>query len=74
LAVGCEIQGRLRGAVNAILLEQRAELGEHVIIRPRLLAADEKLARWESLWGELAIGGCSAETEQARRVYAGPAR
>ncbi|HET7541735.1 MAG TPA: hypothetical protein VFK05_17795 [Polyangiaceae bacterium] len=55
LAVGCEIAGRLRGAVNALLLDQRAELGEPVAIQPRLLAASEKLARWEQLWGELAI-------------------
>ncbi len=55
LAVGCEIKGRFRGAVNALLLEQRAELGAHLAIQPRLLAAAEKLLRWEKLWGEMVI-------------------
>ena len=60
LAVGCEINGCLRGAANALLLEQRAELGEHVPIQPRLLAAAEKLRRWETLWGELIISSSAA--------------
>lgn len=64
LAVGCEIKGRLRGAVNALLLDRRAELGEHVFIQPRLLAAADKLLRWEKLWGELAIASAApAESE-----------
>lgn len=55
LAVGCEIKGRLRGAVNAFLLERRAELGAQVAIQPRLLSATEKLQRWEKIWGELRV-------------------
>jgi hypothetical protein len=55
LAVTCEIRGRLRGAANAHLIEQRAELGPQVAIQPRLLAAAEKLLRWEKLWGEVTI-------------------
>ena len=53
LAVGCEIDGRLRGAVNALLLDQKDSLGESVPIQPRLLSSVEKLARWRKLWGEL---------------------
>jgi len=63
LAVGREIKGRLRGAVNARLLERWAELGEQVSIQPRLLAAVEKLVRWEKLWGELDICGNGGSAE-----------
>lgn len=57
LAVGREINGRSRGAVNALLLDQRAELGEHMAVQPRLLAATDKLRRWEEVWGEMTIRG-----------------
>lgn len=53
LAVGCELNGQLRGAVNADLLVEAKQLGETVQIQPRLLSADEKLARWNKLWGAL---------------------
>jgi hypothetical protein len=53
LAVGCYIDGRLRGAVNALLLDQKNLLGESVSIQPRLLSGAEKLSRWNKLWGNL---------------------
>ncbi len=53
LAVGRNLQGRLHGAVNASLLYDAKQLGQVVQIQPRLLNADEKLARWAKLWGIL---------------------
>jgi hypothetical protein len=53
LAVGCEINGALRGAANALLLEQRHSLGKSMPIQPRLLSSGEKLARWGKLWGTI---------------------
>lgn len=55
LAVGCELDGELRGAGNALLLEQNGLLGEAVAIRPRLLTSAEKLSRWKTLWGRLKL-------------------
>jgi hypothetical protein len=53
LAVGCEIDGRQRGAVNGLLLDQKDSLGDSVPIQPRLLSREEKLSRWGKLWGTL---------------------
>jgi hypothetical protein len=53
LSVGCVIRGQLRGAVNALLLDQKELLGARIPIQPRLLSADEKLDRWSKLWGNL---------------------
>jgi hypothetical protein len=53
LAVGCAIGGQMRGAVNGLLLDQSGSLGATVKIQPRLLAANEKLVRWNKLWGKL---------------------
>jgi hypothetical protein len=53
LAVGCMIDGQLRGAANAMLLEEKPLLGPSVAIQPRLLPAQEKLKRWGTLWGRL---------------------
>lgn len=53
LAVGCNINGQLRGAVNSYLLQDVNKLGKPIQIQPRLLSADEKLKRWGKLWGAL---------------------
>jgi hypothetical protein len=53
LSVGCVFRGQLRGAVNALLLDQKELLGARIPIQPRLLSADEKLDRWSKLWGNL---------------------
>jgi hypothetical protein len=53
LAVGCDIDGRVLGAVNALLLDQKDSLGKPVRIQPKLLSAGEKLLRWRELWGSL---------------------
>lgn len=55
LAVGCHLQGVLRGAISATLLGKASELGDVLRIQPRLLNANEKLKRWEGLWGLLSI-------------------
>ena len=61
LAVGRVFDGQLRGAVNALLLEHREALGEALPIQPRLLSAEEKLARWAGLWGTLSVTGLITE-------------
>ena len=53
LAVGCETHGKLRGAINPKLLHDFHLLDEPVYIQPRLLNANEKLERWNKLWGTL---------------------
>jgi len=53
LAVDCEIEGRLRGAVNSDLLGLETMLGPTLAIQPRFLCASEKLERWNSVWGTL---------------------
>lgn len=53
LAVGCILNSQLRGAVNANLLNDSKQLGNPIQIQPRLLSANEKLDRWEKLWGVL---------------------
>jgi hypothetical protein len=59
LAVGCEIDGELRGAVNSEMLDQKDGFGEAVRIQPRLLSANEKLVRWGKLWGRLKMSAYS---------------
>jgi len=53
LAVGCHLNGQLRGAVNPNLLRNAKQLGKPIQIQPRLLSANEKLDRWGKLWGVL---------------------
>ncbi len=53
LAVGCNLDGQLRGAVNSSLLHSSSQLGKSIKIQPRLLSSDEKLDRWGKLWGLL---------------------
>jgi len=54
LAVGCDLDGQRRGAVNSKLLHSFNQLGKPIQIQPRLLSVVEKLDRWEKLWGVLA--------------------
>ena len=53
LAVGCNLHGQLRGAVNSNLLHSSNQLGKSIQIQPQLLSSDEKLDRWGKLWGVL---------------------
>jgi hypothetical protein len=53
LAVGCNLNGQLRGAVNSSLLHSSSKLGKSIEIQPRLLSSDEKIDRWGKLWGGL---------------------
>ncbi|WP_299584813.1 hypothetical protein [uncultured Microbulbifer sp.] len=53
LAVGCTINGQLRGAVNPNLLQDVNQLGNPIQIQPRLLSAGGKIERWDKLWGVL---------------------
>jgi hypothetical protein len=55
LAVGRDFNNQLRGAVNANLLYDSGQLGQVIAVQPRLLSADEKLDRWETLWGQLNV-------------------
>jgi hypothetical protein len=55
LAVGCDFNNQLRGAVNANLLHDSGQLGQVIAIQPRLLSIDEKLDRWGTLWGQVNI-------------------
>lgn len=55
IVIGREIEGSLRGSLNAALLGDCAELGETVPIQPRLLSPEEKLERWKGVWSRLAI-------------------
>jgi len=52
LAVGVNIDGRYRGAVNAFLF-QNINFCEAIPIQPRLLSKDEKIKRWNQIWGNL---------------------
>ncbi len=38
------------GAVNAGCLDGRAGFGDSVSVSPQVLGADEKIARWKSVW------------------------
>ena len=53
LAVGCHLNGQLRGAVNSNLLHSSNQLSKPIKIQPRFLSSDEKLDRWDELWGVL---------------------
>ena len=53
LAVGCYIDGELRGAVNSDLFDETYRFGEPVQIQPWLLSSEERLERWGKLWGFL---------------------
>jgi hypothetical protein len=53
LAVGCNLNGQLHGAVNSNLLHSSNQLGKPIKIQPWLLNSDEKLDRWGKLWGVL---------------------
>lgn len=53
LAVGCKLNGKLRGAVNPDLVCKVHQLGKAIQIYPQELTASEKLDRWRNLWGAL---------------------
>ncbi len=55
MAVVCEIDGLLRGAVNARLLEAFPLLEKPVPVSPKKLGAEEKTERWGSLWGHMTL-------------------
>lgn len=52
LAVGANIEGQYRGAVNAFLFKS-INFSEAIPVRPRLLSQAEKLQRWKEIWGNL---------------------
>lgn len=55
LAVGCVINGQMRGAINSLLLDQKVFLGKTIKIQPRLLTGSQKMNRWDKLWGILKV-------------------
>ena len=52
LAVGVNIDGKYRGAVNAFLF-QDINFSEAIPVQPRLLSQEEKIKRWNEIWGNL---------------------
>ncbi|TQV70895.1 aldehyde-activating protein [Aliikangiella marina] len=44
-----------KAAANATLLESKHDFSEPETVSPKLLAADEKIARWHSLWFDLVL-------------------
>ncbi len=49
--VGCVLNGALRGAVNASILDCDGGFGDILHISPKSLGPDEKMERWDKLWG-----------------------
>lgn len=50
VAVICEREGIVSGAVNARCLNEYESFGEPVIVSPQKLTKEEKTARWETIW------------------------
>jgi len=53
LAVGRDFNNQLRGAVNANLLCDSAQLGQAIAVQPQLLSVDEKLDHWGDVMGAI---------------------
>lgn len=53
IVVASVISGKLRGAVNADILDCADSFGESVNVSPKRLNAEEKLERWGNLWGTI---------------------
>ena len=56
IAVGAVLGGVSRGAVNGFLFGDLTQFAEPMAIQPRLLAPEEKLARWSRVWGRVTFG------------------
>ena len=52
LAVGANIEGKFRGAVNAFLF-RNINFSDAIPIRPGLLSQADKIKRWNEIWGNL---------------------
>ena len=50
LAASCTINGQLRGAVNANLLDSKAQMNDSQEASPKHLSAAQKNARWADIW------------------------
>ncbi len=57
VAVVLELENHLIGAVNAPLLDSYHRFGQKSVVSPRLLEANEKRSRWESIWSAVEING-----------------
>lgn len=57
VSVVYQFQNRLKGAVNASLLNEFEQLKTPISVSPRLLDPKEKLSRWESVWLSVNING-----------------
>lgn len=53
LFVAAVIDGVVRGAVNSALLACEQPFGEYFPISPKMLSAEEKIERWNTLWGTI---------------------
>lgn len=52
-----ELEDKLMGALNATLLSNVSQLQQPTLVSPQKLAAQDKLARWKSLWLLITING-----------------
>jgi hypothetical protein len=57
VAVVHQLDGSLKGAVNAVLLKEFERLQEPIIVSPRLLSPEEKRIRWEGIWASVRVNG-----------------
>jgi len=57
IAAAHQLDGSLKGAINAGLLNEFERLQEPIIVSPRLLDPEEKLTRWESIWSSMRVNG-----------------
>jgi hypothetical protein len=55
LVVGATLAGVSLGAVNSFLFGNLNQLGEPILVQPRLLSPGEKVARWSKIWGRLQV-------------------
>lgn len=59
VAVVCQYSGKLKGTINAMLLDEFHKLQEPVVVSPKLLEPKEKLSRWEDVWLNVKVNGNS---------------
>ena len=55
IAVSCQHQDKMIGAVNADILAREYDIQTGVTASPKTLAPTEKLTRWHQVWGEVKI-------------------
>ncbi len=59
IAVSVQLENKLIGALNSTLLSDFSLLQKPMIVSPKKLGAKEKLERWQALWLNIRVNGCS---------------